>query len=114
MKTDKKPASKNKKEWASEKSKKIQKVTSVSTTSKKATDSSDANVSVFTRTTNPKVIIQSESIGDMCSTIWTSNCHRHKLLKFLCLIIMCSIILITFFLSLKTYNIVHELSQYLS
>ena len=97
MKTDKKTRVKTKKQWTS-------------TTSKKVIDSPNTSVSVFTKTTNPKVIIESEHIKEECHSKWNRN--KHKLLKFLCMMIMCIIILITFFLSLKTYNTVNELAKY--
>ena len=65
----------------------------------------DENFSVITKTTRPKVVIQSENIENDCSI-----CHNHKMIKFIFLIVICCIILITFFLSLKTYNMVNELS----
>jgi len=81
-----------------------------STTSKKMIDSSNTSVSVFTKTINPKLVIESENIEAEHYLKWKRD--KHKLLKFLCLIVMCVIILITFFLSLNTYNMVHELSKY--
>lgn len=97
MKTDKKVRAKTTKQWNS-------------STSKQVISSSDTSVSVFTKTTNPKVIVKSENIRDEYH--WKGSRNKHKILKFLCLIIMCLIILITFFLSLKTYNTVSELSEY--
>ena len=98
MKTDKKTTSKPRKDR-------------ISAVSKKVIESSDANVSVFTKTTTPKVIIKSENI-DSNNTFQNINRSKHKLLKFICSIIMCLIILMTFFLSLKTYDTVNELSKY--
>ena len=69
----------------------------------------DAKVSVFTKTTNPKVIIQSDKLA---SSETNKNIHRHRILKSIYLIVMGIIVLITFFLSLKTYNIVNELYQF--
>lgn len=97
MKADKKATVKTKKQWSSAELKKV-------------IDSPDASVSVFTKTTNPKVIIESEHIKEECHCRWNRN--KHKLLKFLCMMIMCIIVLITFFLSLKTYNTVSELAEY--
>ena len=95
-------------------SKKVQKViwTNEDTHNKKL-NSSDSSVSVFTRTTNPKVIIKSENIENSWKFIWKGILDKHRLLRFIWMIIMCLIILITFFLSLKTYNTVNELSEYL-
>ena len=78
---------------------------------KKASNNLDNNVSVFTKTTAPKVIIQSEKI-DATQTI--QNMHRHRALKSICLIVLGIIILMTFFLTLKTYNSVNELYQLFS
>lgn len=112
MKTDKKAGSITKKQKTSatkESSQKTWKANAVA--EKKVSNAWDTNVSVFTRTTNPKVIIQSESIKDN----WKFSCHRnrnsHKLIKFVCFIVICLIVLMTFFLSLKTYNIVNNLSN---
>lgn len=105
MTSDKKSASKSKKQWNPIESKKTQKEIWNSNII-----NSDSEVSVFTKTTNPKVIIESEQIKNKCYE--KTNRNKHKLLKFLCLVIMCTIILITFFLSLKTYNTVKELSEY--
>lgn len=79
---------------------------------KKIEDSSETNVSVFTKTTNPKVIIKSEKLENN-STSPQRNSNTITLLKFLCFSIMCIIILMTFFLSLKTYNMVNELSEHI-
>jgi len=75
---------------------------------KNVSNNSDTWVSVFTKTTNPKVVIQSDKIDtlDNCQKI-----HKHQILKSVCLIVMGIIILMTFFLSLKTYNTVNELYQ---
>ena len=105
MTSDKKSASKSKKQWNPIESKKTQKEIWSSNII-----NSDSEVSVFTKTINPKLIIESEKIKDKCSE--QTNRSKHKLLKFLCLVIMCSIVLITFFLSLRTYNTVKELSEY--
>lgn len=74
---------------------------------KKVAGSSDANVSVFTKTTRPNIVINSEDVT-VCRG---QNIHKHKILKSVCLIVMGIIILMTFFLSLKTYNTVNELYQ---
>jgi hypothetical protein len=78
---------------------------------KKISNNSEPSVSIFTKTTNPKVIIQSEKVGAPQNI---QNIHRHRILKFVCLIVMSVIILMTFFLSLKTYNTVNELHQILN
>ena len=58
---------------------------------KKIETSNENNVSVFTKTTNPKVIIQSDNLGEKLN-LFTQNMDKHKILKLCCLIIM-SIIL---------------------
>ena len=70
-----------------------------------------SNISVITKTTTPKVIIQSESITNN-EDIVNQISNKHLLLKFICFVIMCIILLMTFFLSLKTYNAVNDLSEY--
>lgn len=74
-------------------------------------NTTESNVSVITKNTNPKVIIQSENVIDNRDC---SDQHRdkHLFLKLVCFIVMCMILLITFFLSLKTYNAIIELSDY--
>jgi len=68
---------------------------------------SEKNVSVITKTNTPKIIVQSEQIT---STSKESNTkYKHEILPFLLKITMCLIVLITFFLSIKTYNIVNQL-----
>jgi len=74
---------------------------------KRVSNDSDANVSVFTKTTNPNVVINSEDVA----TYGKQRFHKHRILKSVCLIVMGIIILMTFFLSLKTYNAVNELYQ---
>lgn len=69
-----------------------------------------SNVSVITKTTTPKVIIQSENVNR--EQLDQIN-DKHLLLKLICFIIMCIILLMTFFLSLKTYNSVNELTNYI-
>jgi len=75
--------------------------------------SNDANVSVFTKNRSPKVIVKSENLNNNCDIIPHQNIYRHNMLKSLCLIVMCIIILITFFLSLSTYSTVSKLSHLL-
>lgn len=74
----------------------------------KAKEQGEDNFSVITKSTRPKVVIQSENIKEECSLH-----HKHKMIKFIFLVVICCIILITFFLSLKTYNMVNELYLYL-
>ena len=71
---------------------------------------SENNVSVFTKTITPKVVIQSENIDN---SLFSENINKHQILKICCLIIMSIILLMTFFLTLKTYNAVNELSEYI-
>lgn len=80
---------------------------------KDSADFFEKEVSVITKTTKPQVVIQSEKIDELqknCMhdwTIWFRN--KHQLIKFCCIIVVCIIILLTFFLSLKTYNMVKDL-----
>ena len=115
MNIEKKVKSTSKKQWKSIISKKTQKMVWAinDINGKEQLNSPDDSVSVFTRTTNPKVIIKSENIIDNWNISWRESKNKHRLLKFLCVIIMCLIILMTFFLSLRTYNTVNELSKYL-
>jgi hypothetical protein len=79
-------------------------------TDKNQTTNPETNVSVFTKTTNPKVIIKTESLENN----YLCKIHdKHKVLRFLCFVIICIIILATFFLSLHTYNTVNELAKYI-
>ena len=71
-----------------------------------------SNVSVITKTTTPKVVIQSENINNNSHFLNEIN-DKHLLLKLICFVIMCIILLMTFFLSLKTYHAVNELSDYI-
>ena len=93
---------KNNKEWEAE--------TQDFNKEKKIKTSPETNVSVFTKTTNPKIIIKSEIFKNNNSL---KKVNTHAILKFLCLSIICIIILITFFLSLKTYNMIHELQEHI-
>ena len=74
-------------------------------------EKTSSNVSVITKTTAPKVLVQSENINNNENILNEIN-DKHLLLKLICFVIMCIILLITFFLSLKTYNAVNELSDY--
>ena len=76
---------------------------------KKVSNNSGTNVSVFTKTTNPNIVVLSEKMDNTHN--YVQNTNRHRILKSACLIIMGIIILITFFLFLKTYNRVNELYQ---
>lgn len=69
-----------------------------------------SNVSVITKTTTPKVVIQSENVNN--NNLLNEINDKHLLLKLICFVIMCVILLMTFFLSLRTYNAVNELSDY--
>ena len=89
------------------------KVPSLHSPDVEAASSNDANVSVFTKNRNPKVIVRSENLEGSCDTISHQKLCKHKILKFLCLIVMCIIVLMTFFLSLSTYNTVSKLSHLL-
>lgn len=73
--------------------------------------STESNISVITKKRSPKVIIQSESIEHRDESVCGDT--KHQLLKFICLIVICIIILITFFISLKTYNMVNGLYSYM-
>jgi len=76
------------------------------------TEKDQSSVSVITKTTAPKVIVQSENLQNNDNILAEIN-DKHLLLKLICFVIMCMILLITFFLSLKTYNTVNELSDYI-
>lgn len=77
-----------------------------------STKKETSNVSVITKTTTPKVVIQSEKVSNNENVLNEIN-DKHLLLKLICFVIMCIILLMTFFLSLKTYNAVNELSDYI-
>jgi len=83
-------------------------------TKKNSTDFSEKEVSVITKTTKPQVLIQTERINNyqkdpIYNWAWLRN--KSQLIKFCCSIIICIIILLTFFLSLKTYNMVKDLHE---
>lgn len=80
---------------------------------KKTSENSETGVSVFTKTTNPKIVVQSENLENskVCQNQNICSC---RFLKFVCLMIMSIIVLMTFFLALRTYNIVNELSALLN
>ena len=71
----------------------------------------DKNISVITKTTAPKVVIQSENVKYADNA--NKNIYDHKVFQFILAIVMCIIILITFFISLKTYNTLNSLSDYI-
>lgn len=107
MKTTKKDT------WNSNSTKK-QKGSKIGTTIRedKVQNQTNSNVSVFTKTNNPKVVIQAEKLNNNWNNFYWENLNTHKLIKFTCIIIMCLIILMIFFLSLRTYNTINELSDY--
>lgn len=80
---------------------------------KKQTNTPETNVSVFTKTTNPKVVIKTEKLENDWNGCLCKNQNKHKIICFFCFIIICIIILATFFLSLQTYNIVNKLAEYI-
>ena len=71
-------------------------------------DHLENGVSVFTKTTNPKVVVQSENV-DSSVLFGNQNIFGHRFLRSICLIILAVILLMIFFLTLKTYNTVNEL-----
>ncbi len=76
----------------------------------KSFENHDSNVSVLTKTVGPKVTIQSEKL-ESPMLYSGQNIHKHRILKSVFMVVMGIIILMTFFLSLKTYNTVNELYQ---
>lgn len=97
--------SNNKSSWKTKKTTPKQ----VETTNSQTTQASDSSVSVITKTTNPKIVIQSENFDGNDQRI----SYKHTLLKFICSIVMCTIILITFFISIKTFDMVKDLAHYI-
>ena len=78
---------------------------------KNLSNPSESNVSVITKTTNPKVIIQSEGLhNNSVDNPSDQYPWKNQILKFVCMVIMCMVILATFFLSLRIYNILNELA----
>jgi hypothetical protein len=63
-------------------------------------------VSVFTKTTSPKLIIQSDEINHC-----VSHAQTYRIFKSVCLIVLGIIILMTFFLNLKIYYTINQLSN---
>jgi len=80
---------------------------------KEVSENPETGVSVFTKTINPKVVIQSGNLENT-KTCQNQNVCSCRFLKFVCLMIMSIIVLMTFFLALKTYNIVNELAALLN
>ena len=80
---------------------------------KETSENPETGVSVFTKTTNPKIIVQSENLENtkVCQNQNICSC---RFWKFVWLMIMSIIILMTFFLTLRTYNIINELSALLN
>ena len=73
----------------------------------------EKEVSVITKTTKPQVVVQSEKINKSQENLihnWIIlTKDKNHLIKFCCITIMGIIILLTFFLSLKTYNMIKDL-----
>ena len=76
---------------------------------REVSNNSETGVSVFTKTTSPKVILHSEKLNIAKTN--QKNLRMCRLLKSVCLIVLGIVILMTFFLSLKTYHAVNELYQ---
>ena len=111
MKSDKIWAQKMKQKNSISKKKQKEMIASEIVEEKKINNSSESNISVLTKTTNPKVVINSEDFKNCDENLTIQK--KHKLLKTVCFMIICIIILMTFFISLKTYNMVNELSYYI-
>ena len=94
-------------DWKTEKNRQSQTV--IKKNSNTTEESPETNVSVITKTTNPRIVIQSENFN----RDYQFGLHKHTLLKFICLIIMCVIILITFFISIETFDMVRDLTHYI-
>ncbi len=111
MKSDKIWAQKMKQKNSISKKKQKEVIASEIVEEKKINNSSESNISVLTKTTNPKVVINSEDFKNCDENLTIQK--KNKLLKTVCFMIICIIILMTFFISLKTYNMVNELSYYI-
>ena len=111
MKSDKIWAQKMKQKNSISKKKQKEMIASEIVEEKKINNSPESNISVLTKTTNPKVVINSEDFKNCDENLTIQK--KHKLLKTVCFMIICIIILMTFFISLKTYNMVNELSYYI-
>lgn len=70
-------------------------------------------VSVITKTTKPKVVIQSEKIAEPKNCNYSDFCKKYSIVEYLYLIIMWIIVLITLFISIKTYNTVNNLANFI-
>lgn len=82
-------------------------------TEKKHSDNSEANVSVFTKTTSPKIVVKSENLKNNDNMFLWQKQNKYNMLILFCFIIMCIIILATFFLSVQTYDTVNKLAEYI-
>ena len=111
MKSDKIWAQKMKQKNSISKKKQKEMIASEIVEEKKINNSPESNISVLTKTTNPKIVINSEDFKNCDENLTIQK--KHKLLKTVCFMIICIIILMTFFISLKTYNMVNELSYYI-
>lgn len=70
-------------------------------------EQTESNVSVFTRSTNPKVVVWAEKVSNE-----KSCCNRQcswRIIKFVFMVVMSILLIITFFVSLRTYHIVENL-----
>ena len=79
-------------------------------TEKKLSNDSTPSVTVFTKTTTPKVVVQSEDTN--CYTPYVHHSQTYRIFKSVCLIVLWIIILMTFFLNLKIYQIINESSYW--
>ncbi len=67
----------------------------------------ESNVSVFTRSTNPKVVVWAEKVNNEKSC-YNRQCSW-RIMKFVFMVVMSILLIITFFISLRTYHIVENL-----
>ena len=67
----------------------------------------ESSVSVFTRSTNPKVVVWAEKVDKVisCNNRW----HSWRIMKFVFMIVMGILLVITFFVSLRTYHLVENM-----
>lgn len=75
-------------------------------TEKKLSNDSTPSVTVFTKTTAPKLVVQSEDAN--CCTSYVHHSQTYRIFKSVCLIVLWIIILMTFFLNLKIYQMINE------
>ena len=68
----------------------------------------ESNVSVFTKSTNPKVVVWAEKLNE--KSLYYSKLCSWKIMKLVFMVVMSILLIITFFVSLKTYHIVEHLS----